>query len=562
MTPVINEMQTAARLVRLSALNETDFRTEIIAGSGCHYNRADNTAVFGVWAPGKKIILNLAGRDYVMQFSGDFSVLVMENVTPGMLYYYSFPEKNFIPDIYSYYQPQGVQGASMVIDQDAYPWQTQKNGRQIPVSITKLHIGTATPAGTFKALQAELLTNKDFTVTDALEFLPLGCFPGRFGWGYDGGPNFISSVSENYGTPDELKALVDTARARGIKVGFDMQLNHYGPEGIWQEYYYPDYLARVSTEWGRKPNFADKFVRQFLLGKLKEFCLLYQPDYLRLDMSSRYGDDGFIQEICALLPDVSVILEDERETVPEAALAQWSFPAVHILQELRAGRRHNLQKFLEQILPDKRKVIFADSHDEQGNNLAAPLHDRFTPALTALTAGIAMHWYAFGYFHFFCDYQDDRQLVSVTAEKCGALRHYPDTLWPRMTGLQAYFRQYGQAQEFFAFLHALWHKEREKAQEWINNNPQLPAICRAYNQTIFALANIANQTVPPDYPDFIYTLKKLRKENNWMYGADIYYNTDNERKILHVSSVNRETKKTVRLNCALDGSADVQISEE
>ena len=252
---------------------------------------------------------------------------------------------------------------------------------------------------------------------------------------------------------------------------------------------------------------------------------------------------------------MAVILEDERADPPREALAQWSFPAVHDLQAFRTGNFTRLADFCAKILPDRQKVVFADSHDEQGNNLAAPLSDRLTPALAALAAGIEMSWYARGYFHFFCDYADDLQLVKVTAEKCGALRHYPAELWPQMTALQKFFQEYTQAQEFFAFLHSLWRSEPDYAPVWLDNNPRLPEICRGYNQTIFALAR--KPTLTAEYWDFLSGLKKLRKENPWLCGGKIVYSLERDR--LTVRNIEPQTQKEIKLTCVLGEDKSVII---
>ncbi|MDR2431098.1 MAG: hypothetical protein LBD99_02435 [Candidatus Margulisbacteria bacterium] len=623
---MIDSEKTAALLSRLTAAaTEEALFTEIIALSGCYYDRLGGSASFGVWSPrlaaGQKLILNIAvpadapgaytlfkydmpRLDSALKAGRDFFLLALKNIEPfsapgqGALYFYTFPEQPLVPDIYAFYQPFGVDGPSAVIDQD-YLWRSEKSGGSTPISITKLHVGIASPSGDFAGLQKEIMENKYFAAVDSLEFLPLGAFPGRCGWrlelnenqllavktseqkpinwGYDGGPAFILSVSEAYGLPGQLKALVDTARMRGIKIGFDIQLNHFGPEGVYQNYYFPEYISPEQTEWGARPNFRNNYVRRLLLGKLKEFCLLYRPDYLRLDMSSRYGDDDFIAEICHLLPDLPVILEDERQkkwltdSDGAGALACWSFPAVHDLQKIRAGNFAVLPELLAKITSAERRVIFANSHDEQGNNDARPVLDKLTPALAALANGIEMSWYAFGWFHFFCNYRDDVQLVLVTAEKSGAIRHYPAELWPRMTALHPYFQDFQTAQEFYNFIHHLWRAEvapcrgdpaqcRRNVQVWISNNEMLAVLCLAFNQMVFALANIASWTADPAYLEFIGALKKLRKENLWLYRACCYYHIDHEQKKLAVLSINEQTKQAVKLTYSLGDDTSVKLS--
>ena len=60
------------------------------------------------------------------------------------------------------------------------------------------------------ASQARLRSLVELGVT-AIELMPIADFPGERGWGYDGVLPYAPRLA--YGTPDELKALVDAAHA-------------------------------------------------------------------------------------------------------------------------------------------------------------------------------------------------------------------------------------------------------------------------------------------------------------------------------------------------------------
>lgn len=60
----------------------------------------------------------------------------------------------------------------------------------------------------------------------AVQLLPVNEFPGDVSWGYN--PSFFYAVESSYGTPDQLKALVDTAHQQGIAVILDVVPNHGG----------------------------------------------------------------------------------------------------------------------------------------------------------------------------------------------------------------------------------------------------------------------------------------------------------------------------------------------
>ncbi|MCP5916596.1 alpha-amylase family glycosyl hydrolase, partial [Klebsiella pneumoniae] len=74
--------------------------------------------------------------------------------------------------------------------------------------IYEAHVGTATTEGTFAALTNKLDHLLDLGVT-ALELMPVADYPGDRGWGYDG--VLLYAPDHAYGTPDDLKRLVDEA---------------------------------------------------------------------------------------------------------------------------------------------------------------------------------------------------------------------------------------------------------------------------------------------------------------------------------------------------------------
>ena len=88
----------------------------------------------------------------------------------------------------------------------------------------------------------------------AIELMPVADFPGARNWGYDGVLPFAPDA--RYGTPEELKRLVEAAHARGLMVLLDVVYNHFGPEGNYLHAYAPQFFtARHHTPWGAAINF-------------------------------------------------------------------------------------------------------------------------------------------------------------------------------------------------------------------------------------------------------------------------------------------------------------------
>ena len=139
----------------------------------------------------------------------------------------------------------------------------------------------------------------DLHVT-AVQLLPVNEFPGDFSWGYN--PSFFYTIESSYGTPDQLKTLVDTAHQRGIAVILDVVVNHGGSGDniLWQvaqddirhgTYYDGD------TVWGPMVNFANDVTRHFFVQNILFLAREYHIDAFRFDFTRPIynQDDGNIR---------------------------------------------------------------------------------------------------------------------------------------------------------------------------------------------------------------------------------------------------------------------------
>src|SRR5690606_3187859 len=125
--------------------------------------------------------------------------------------------------------------------------------------IYELHVGTFSAEGTYEGARAKLPELARLGVT-AIELMPVAAFAGERGWGYDGVALYAPFAP--YGTPDDLRALVDEAHGLGLSVFLDVVYNHLGPAGNYLRAYSPDYFtSEVKNAWGDAPNFAHPVVR-------------------------------------------------------------------------------------------------------------------------------------------------------------------------------------------------------------------------------------------------------------------------------------------------------------
>ena len=256
---------------------------------GANY-KGNNKCEFRVWAPlAEKISLKLltpVERLIPMQKNErGYCRTVVDDVSPGTLYYYFLEGERKRPDPASYFQPQGVHKASQVVDHKAFQWRDSGwQGVPMPEMIMyEIHAGTFTPEGTFDAI-IPLLDELKETGINALEIMPVAQFPGERNWGYDGVYPF--AVQNSYGGPEGLKRLVNECHLKGMAVIIDVVYNHLGPEGNYLWDYAPYFTDRYKTPWGEAINFDGPYsneVRNFFIENALYWFEYYHIDALRLD---------------------------------------------------------------------------------------------------------------------------------------------------------------------------------------------------------------------------------------------------------------------------------------
>ena len=264
-----------------------------------------------------------------------------------------------VPDPASRSNPQGVHGASRIVDPRGYAWcSSEWRGRSWPDAVVyELHIGTFTPEGTFAAARERLADLKLLGVT-ALQIMPLAAFPGARNWGYDGVLQFAPAPC--YGTPADLKSFIDGAHELGMMVLLDVVYNHFGPEGNYLHAYSPEFFKPAPHPWGAAINFdgaGSRTVRDFFVHNALYWIEEFRFDGLRLDAIHAIRDQSsphIIAEIAAairagpgLKRQVHLILENnanqarylERDAdgEPRIATAQWDDDVHHALHVLVSG---------------------------------------------------------------------------------------------------------------------------------------------------------------------------------------------------------------------------------
>lgn len=316
--------------------------------------RADETTRFRLWAPAEPevvLVLPGAGREQAMRrLDGGWHELVTE-APAGTAYLFRLGDGLEVPDPAARAQQDDVDGPSVVVDPGSYAWRsTGWRGRPWAEAVLyELHLGTFTPEGTCAAAMRHLPYLVDLGVT-ALEVMPVAEFPGARNWGYDGVLHYAPERS--YGTPDELKALIDEAHRLGLMVLMDVVYNHFGPEGNFLGRYAPSFFTEdFHTPWGAAIDFRERPVRDFYIHNALYWIEEYRCDGLRLDAVHAIVDPSpahILDELAQAVRqgpgsqrEVHLVLENERNQArflrPDGATAQWNDDVHHVYHVLLTG---------------------------------------------------------------------------------------------------------------------------------------------------------------------------------------------------------------------------------
>ncbi len=403
---------------------------------------------FRLWAPGaKKVDVVLVGQDQehsvVMSATQDgwHEVLVPE-AGPGSLYRFRINDGTLVPDPGSRFQPEDVFGPSQVVDTAGFSWENPdwKGRPWVETVLYELHVGTFTPEGTYDGVRARLPYLKELGVT-AVELMPLADFPGHRNWGYDGVLPFAPDSA--YGTPEDLRRLIDEAHGLGLMVFLDVVYNHFGPEGNYLHLYAPRFFTEAhQTPWGAAIDFSVPQVREFFIANAVYWLREYRFDGLRLDAVHAIQDDGPVhileelaQTVARVLPQdrhVHLVLENDANQArflaregagnPKYYGAQWNDDIHHVYHVLGTGETQGYyadyaDNVLDRLgrclaqgfayqgepsphregeargepsahLPPEAFVAFIQNHDQIGNRALGERLTRLAPEekRTALTA--------------------------------------------------------------------------------------------------------------------------------------------------------------------------------
>ena len=314
----------------------------------------DTVTQFRLWAPSAtNMELVIRGRDPVAMERDEtgFWSARLEHCGPGTRYRFRAGNTSF-PDPASRQQEGGTSGWSIVCPP------LRPSGRTEPLRpwhetiICEVHVGTASPEGTFAGLANRLEHFRDAGFT-ALEIMPVNAFPGQRNWGYDG--TLIFAPAEAYGSREDLRRLVDRAHELGLCLVLDVVYNHFGQFDNFIETYAPEWFDdEIETPWGKGIDFTQETVRQFYYENARMWLTEFDFDGLRFDAIHEIqteARDMFLGDLAksarSAKGDAKLIIENmdniaswlERDPANQSRnfTAQWNDDIHHVLHYLVTG---------------------------------------------------------------------------------------------------------------------------------------------------------------------------------------------------------------------------------
>lgn len=308
--------------------------------------RAGGQGLFRLWAPAARQVdleIEHAAPMAMTSLAGGWFELEAAAVA-GTRYRFRVDGALAVPDPAARAQADDVHGFSVLVDPQAYEWRHSRwRGRPWHETVLyELHVGAL---GGFAGVEAALPRLRDLGIT-AVELMPVNEFPGARNWGYDGVLPFAPDRS--YGTPDELRRLVDTAHGLGLMVFLDVVYNHFGPDGNYLGAYAPAFFRKdIATPWGEAIDFRRPEVRRFFTENALHWIHEYRFDGLRLDAVHAISEPDWLDEMAAEVrrstPQgryVHLVLEHDGNVASHLRGnfdAQWNDDLHHVLHVLLTG---------------------------------------------------------------------------------------------------------------------------------------------------------------------------------------------------------------------------------
>ncbi|MBV7486129.1 malto-oligosyltrehalose trehalohydrolase [Bordetella sp. BOR01] len=310
----------------------------------------DGTTHFHLWAPSAPATLALEIEGMApIPLQPDEAGWARAHVAcpAGTRYCYRLDADRTVPDPASRLQADDVHGQSVVTAPGGHAWSTPDwAGRPWDEAVIyEVHAGLA---GGFAGLQDRLPDLATLGIT-VLQLMPIADFPGQRNWGYDGVLPFAPDTC--YGTPLQLKKLIDAAHALNMSVMLDVVYNHFGPDGNYLPAYAKEFFRDdIQTPWGPAIDFRRPQVRRYFEENALYWLTEFRFDGLRLDAVHAIANPEWLPQLARYVRShisaqrhVHLVVENHgnrASLLRDGYDAQWNDDGHHVLHHLLTRETH------------------------------------------------------------------------------------------------------------------------------------------------------------------------------------------------------------------------------
>ena len=261
---------------------------------------------FAVWAPNAQAVEVISDFNW---WTGDRMRLIpgsgvwgtfVEGVDEGTLYKFRIQDQwgtwHEKVDPMARYSEQAPQNASIVAETH-YEWNDDEwiarreasRAHAEPMSVYEVHLGGWRHGLSYQELADQLVSYVTWQGYTHVEFMPLAEHPFAPSWGYQVTGYF--SPTSRYGSPDDLRYLIDKLHQAGIGVIMDWVPGHF-PKDDWALgrfdgtalYEHADPRQGEHKDWGTYIfNYGRNEVKSFLISSALYWISEFHADGLRVD---------------------------------------------------------------------------------------------------------------------------------------------------------------------------------------------------------------------------------------------------------------------------------------
>lgn len=368
----------------------------------------DGTVTFALHAPGKRFV-SLMGdfNDWdpfanMMNYSPDGTWWLTRPISNGAWrYQYAVEGRRFLADPYARevvwtnalgrkgYQPWDAR-AVLRVGAEPFVWSATNYARPAldQLAIYELHVQDMQPGGGLTGLIQRLDYIRDLGF-NAIKVMPWTAVPGTDSWGYN--PAFHFAVEPTYGTPDDLKRLIDEAHRRGLAVIKDAVYNHMDRSAPLFQLYGHDYDASPffrdyrGENWGfpdidQRTRATRRYMQDAITYWLREFRI----DGIRFDATRFVEWEGYNEwgaswfaYVGRQVDPASWMIAEHMPSDPEFINltemdSTWGDYFMWNLRDMIFNARLDRKQFAELMIPTRigftsalQRIAYVESHDEE-----------------------------------------------------------------------------------------------------------------------------------------------------------------------------------------------------